>query len=54
MRFNIYCNNKERTLIKEDVSQEDVIKYLKALTILERSHIYLEPIPIKEKDEKER
>ena len=52
MRFNIYYMTDRLKLLKENVLKEDTIKFLKTLTVAEKSHIRLEEV--KEREEEER
>lgn len=52
MRFNIYYRTDRLKPLKMNVSKEDTIRFLKTLSVAEKSHIMLEEI--KEREEEER
>ena len=54
MRFNIYYRTDRLKPLKMNVSKEDTIKFLKTLSVAEKSHIMLEEIKNKEREEEER
>ena len=51
-KFNIYYRTDRPRLLKENITKEDAIKFLKTLTAAEKSHLLIEEI--KEKEEEER
>lgn len=52
LRFNIYYRTDRLKPLKMNVSKEDTIKFLKTLSVAEKSHIMLEEV--KEREEEER
>ena len=56
MKFNIYYDTDKKYLIKANVTQENTRRYLKTLSVAEKTHIFLEPVNEKyiEEDEEER
>lgn len=53
MRFNIYYRTDRLKPLKMNVSKEDTIKFLKTLTVAEKSHIMLEEIRERDKEREE-
>lgn len=54
MKFNIYYQTDRLKPLKMNVSKEDTIKFLKTLSVAEKSHIMLEEVKDKEREEEER
>lgn len=54
MRFNIYYRTDKLKPLKMNVSKEDTIRFLKTLSVAEKSHIMLEEVKDKEREEEER
>lgn len=54
MRFNIYYRTDRLKPLKMNVSKEDTIRFLKTLSVAEKSHIMLEEVKDKEREEEER
>ena len=44
MKFDIYYNTDKKHLIKSNVSKEDAIRYLKSLTLQQKTQVFLEPV----------